>query len=93
MFISFVPADSGKATAKTNKANVRNGSCKWADPIYETTRLLQDSKTKQFEDKIYKIPVAMVRTCLFYFLNVDVVDNLLTFFDLFTLLLSGYITV
>ncbi|XP_057531984.1 uncharacterized protein LOC130810066 [Amaranthus tricolor] len=59
LFISFVPADSGKATAKTNKANVRNGSCKWADPIYETTRLLQDSKTKQFEDKIYKIPVAM----------------------------------
>ncbi|XP_021729476.1 GRIP and coiled-coil domain-containing protein 2-like [Chenopodium quinoa] len=59
LFISLVPADSGKATAKTNKANVRNGSCKWPDPIYETTRLLQDSRTKQFEEKIYKLLVAM----------------------------------
>ncbi|XP_010692592.1 uncharacterized protein LOC104905685 isoform X2 [Beta vulgaris subsp. vulgaris] len=59
LFISLVPADSGKATAKTNKGNVRNGSCKWADPIYESTRLLQDAKTKQFEDKVYKLLVAM----------------------------------
>lgn len=55
LFISLVPADSGKATGKTNKANVRNGSCKWSDPIYETTRLLQDSKTRQYEEKIYKL--------------------------------------
>ncbi|KNA14145.1 hypothetical protein SOVF_110290, partial [Spinacia oleracea] len=58
LFISLVPADSGKATGKTNKANVRNGSCKWSDPIYETTRLLQDSKTRQYEEKIYKLLVA-----------------------------------
>ena len=62
MFISFLPADSGKAIAKTTKANVRSGSCKWADPIYETTRLLQDIKTKQFDDKLYKLVVAMVGT-------------------------------
>lgn len=59
LFISFIPADSGKATAKTTKANVRNGTCKWADPIYETTRLLQDAKTKQYDEKLYKIIVAM----------------------------------
>ncbi|XP_058220413.1 uncharacterized protein LOC131330747 isoform X3 [Rhododendron vialii] len=59
LFISFIPADSGKATAKTTKANVRNGACKWGDPIYETTRLLQDSKSKQYEEKIYKFVVAM----------------------------------
>ncbi|KAL2894355.1 Ninein-like protein [Bienertia sinuspersici] len=59
LFISLVPGDSGKASAKTNKANVRNGSCKWSDPIYETTRLLQDTKTKQHEEKIYKLLVAM----------------------------------
>ncbi|KAK9740749.1 hypothetical protein RND81_03G057600 [Saponaria officinalis] len=59
LFISFIPTDSGKASAKTNKANVRNGTCKWADPIYETTRLLQDSKTKQYEEKLYKLVVAM----------------------------------
>jgi len=60
LFISFIPADTGKATAKTNKATVRNGTCKWADPIYETARLLQDSKTKHFEEKLYKLVVAMV---------------------------------
>ncbi|XP_022768285.1 myosin-9-like isoform X2 [Durio zibethinus] len=59
LYISFIPADSGKATAKTTKANVRNGTCKWADPIYETTRLLQNIKTKQFDEKLYKLVVAM----------------------------------
>lgn len=60
LFISFIPADSGKATAKTTKANVRNGTCKWGDPIYETTRLLQDTKTKQYDEKLYKLVVTMV---------------------------------
>ncbi|KAK6940114.1 NT-type C2 domain [Dillenia turbinata] len=59
LFISFIPADSGKATAKTTKANVRNGTCKWADPIYETTRLLQDAKTKLYDEKPYKLIVAV----------------------------------
>ncbi|KAI6687686.1 hypothetical protein NL676_024514 [Syzygium grande] len=59
LFISFIPADSGKATAKTTKANVRNGTCKWADPIYETTRLLQDIRTRQYDEKLYKLVVAM----------------------------------
>ncbi|KAJ6930515.1 hypothetical protein NC652_014135 [Populus alba x Populus x berolinensis] len=59
LFISFIPADSGKATAKTTKANVRNGTCKWADPIYETTRLLQDVKTKRYDEKLYKLVISM----------------------------------
>nr|XP_048333921.1 uncharacterized protein LOC125423507 [Ziziphus jujuba var. spinosa] len=59
LFISFIPADSAKATVKTTKANVRNGTCKWADPIYETTRLLQDIKTKQYDERIYKLVVTM----------------------------------
>lgn len=67
LFISFSPADSGKTIAKTTKANVRNGTCKWADPIYETTRLLQDVKTKQFDEKLYKLVVAMVDFVRFSF--------------------------
>ncbi|CAN8304474.1 unnamed protein product [Cochlearia groenlandica] len=59
LFISFIPADSVKATAKTTKALVRNGTCKWGDPIYETTRLLLDTRTKQYDEKLYKIVVAM----------------------------------
>lgn len=60
LFLSFIPAETGKATAKTNKANVRNGNCKWSDPIYEATRLLQDVRTKKYDDKLYKLIVAMV---------------------------------
>ncbi|KAJ1406801.1 NT-type C2 domain [Sesbania bispinosa] len=59
LFISFIPADTGKATSKTTKANVRNGTCKWGDPIYETTRLLQDIKTRQYDEKLYKLVVGM----------------------------------
>ncbi|VVA92125.1 unnamed protein product [Arabis nemorensis] len=59
LFISFIPADSVKATSKTTKALVRNGTCKWGDPIYETTRLLQDTRTRQYDEKLYKIVVAM----------------------------------
>jgi hypothetical protein len=60
LFLSFISAHTGKVTAKTNKANVRNGSCKWPDPIYEATQLLQDSRTKTYDDKLYKLVVAMV---------------------------------
>lgn len=59
MFISFVPTESGKTSAKTSKAIVRNGTCKWADPIYETTRLIQDTKTKKIDEKLYKLVVSM----------------------------------
>ncbi|XP_047326611.1 protein Daple-like [Impatiens glandulifera] len=59
LFIYFIPVDSGKPKAKTTKVNVRNGQCKWADPIYETTRLIQNSKSKQYDEKIYKFVVAM----------------------------------
>ncbi|KAL8128342.1 hypothetical protein AgCh_015073 [Apium graveolens] len=59
LFISFVPTESGKTSAKTSKANVRNGACKWGDPIYETTRLIQDTKTKKYDEKLYKLIVSM----------------------------------
>ncbi|XP_020590667.1 abnormal long morphology protein 1 [Phalaenopsis equestris] len=59
LFVTFTPTDSGKVAAKTTKASVRNGSCKWSDPIYETTRLLQDPKTKDYDEKLYKLVVAM----------------------------------
>ncbi|ONK75493.1 uncharacterized protein A4U43_C03F17480 [Asparagus officinalis] len=59
LFVSFIPTDTGKATAKTTKANVRNGNCKWSDPIYETTRLLQDTRSRKYDAKLYKLVVAM----------------------------------
>ncbi|CAN6466017.1 unnamed protein product [Victoria cruziana] len=59
LFVSFIPTDTGKLSAKTTKANVRNGNCKWSDPVYETTRLLQDHGSKKYDDKLYKLVVAM----------------------------------
>ncbi|WOL09418.1 sporulation-specific protein 15-like [Canna indica] len=59
LFVSFIPIDTGKATAKTNKVNIRNGNCKWPDPIYETTRLLLDARTKTYDEKLYRLVVAM----------------------------------
>eukprot|EP01018_Ginkgo_biloba_P038030 Gb_27516 [translate_table: standard] len=58
LFVSFIPAETGKVIAKTTKVSVRNGSCKWSDPIYETTRLLQDAKTKKYDEKQYKLVVS-----------------------------------
>ncbi|MCH95379.1 hypothetical protein A2U01_0016354, partial [Trifolium medium] len=76
LFISFIPADSGKVTSKTTKANVRNGTCKWSDPIYETTRLLQDIKTRQFDEKVYKLVVGMgsSRSSILGEANIDLAD-------------------
>ncbi|KAJ7959058.1 putative Myosin heavy chain-like protein [Quillaja saponaria] len=76
LFVSFIPADSGKVTAKTTKAIVRSGTCKWADPIYETTRLLQDIKTKQYDEKFYKIVVAMgsSRSSILGEVNINLAD-------------------
>lgn len=59
LFVSLIPVETGKATAKTTKVSVRNGSCKWSDPIYETTRLLQDAKTRKFDEKLFKLVVSM----------------------------------
>lgn len=59
LFLTFIPVDTGKATAKTTKASVRNGNCKWSDPIYESTRLLRDSQSRTYDDKLYKLVVAM----------------------------------
>lgn len=64
LFVSFIPAETGKATAKTTKASVRNGNCKWSDPIYETTRLLLDTRNRKYEEKLYKLVVSMVYTIL-----------------------------
>ncbi|KAH7656269.1 E3 ubiquitin ligase involved in syntaxin degradation protein [Dioscorea alata] len=76
LFVSFIPADTGKVIGKTTKANVRNGNCKWSDPLYETTRLLQDTRTKKYDDKLYKLLVAMgsSRSSLLGEANINLAD-------------------
>lgn len=66
MYISFISEETGNITAKTTKADVRNGGCKWLDPIYETTTLFLDTRMNKYNDKLFKIVVAMVCAYLSY---------------------------
>ncbi|KAI0499556.1 hypothetical protein KFK09_017762 [Dendrobium nobile] len=54
LMVSLFPVDAGKPTAKSEKVAVVDGSCNWAIPIYETVRLIQDSKTGKINDKTYQ---------------------------------------
>ncbi|KMZ57444.1 hypothetical protein ZOSMA_85G00060, partial [Zostera marina] len=76
LFISFFSAETGKVTSKTTKANVRNGSCKWSDPIYETTKLFHDTRTKKYDEKYHKIAVAMgtTRSSILGEVNINLAD-------------------
>ncbi|XP_073137964.1 uncharacterized protein [Henckelia pumila] len=51
--ISLVPADTGKPTLKSDKAVVRDGSCYWENPVYETVRFNRDSKSGKVLERIY----------------------------------------
>ncbi|XP_073055661.1 uncharacterized protein [Primulina eburnea] len=51
--ISLVPADTGKPTVKSDKAVVRDGSCFWENPVYETVRFNRDSKSGKVLERIY----------------------------------------
>lgn len=53
LVVSLFPPDAGKPTARSENVAVVGGSCNWAIPIYETVRLIQDSKTGKFNEKIY----------------------------------------
>ncbi|KZV40973.1 myosin-9 [Dorcoceras hygrometricum] len=51
--ISLVPADTGKPTIKSDKAVVRDGSCFWENPLYETVKFNRDSKSGKVLERIY----------------------------------------
>ncbi|KAL0448013.1 UNVERIFIED_CONTAM: hypothetical protein Slati_1929200 [Sesamum latifolium] len=53
LMISVVPADTGRPTVKSDKAAVRNGSCLWENPVYETVKLNQDPKSGKIHERIY----------------------------------------
>ncbi|XP_022157644.1 myosin-3-like [Momordica charantia] len=59
--LSVVPGDVGKPTARLDKATVRDGSCKWENPVYETVKFVRDTKTGKINEKIYYFLVSMGR--------------------------------
>ncbi|KAI3501265.1 hypothetical protein L1887_29129 [Cichorium endivia] len=58
LMIAVIPGDVGKPTARLDKAKVRDGSCYWEKPHYETLKFIQDQKTGKFNEKIYRFVVA-----------------------------------
>ncbi|KAK4435305.1 hypothetical protein Salat_0693900 [Sesamum alatum] len=53
LMISVVPADVGKPTVKSDKAAVRDGSCFWENPVYETVKFNRDPKSGKIHERIY----------------------------------------
>lgn len=56
--ISLIPADVGKPTVRLGKAVIRDGSCKWESPIYETVKFIKELKTGKIQEKIYRFIVS-----------------------------------
>ncbi|XP_028806198.1 golgin subfamily A member 6-like protein 22 isoform X1 [Neltuma alba] len=58
LMISLVPDDVGKPTVKLEKTAVQEGTCVWENPVFESVKLVQDSKSGKIHEKIYHFVVA-----------------------------------
>nr|GEW25664.1 hypothetical protein [Tanacetum cinerariifolium] len=58
LIISVIPADIGKSTRKLEKAKIKDGSCCWEKPHYETVKFVQDPTNGKFHEKIYHFVLA-----------------------------------
>lgn len=60
LMISLVPEDVGKPTVRLEKAAVQDGTCSWENPVFETVKLIRESKTGKLHEKIYHFIVSTV---------------------------------
>lgn len=58
LMVSLVPDDVGKPTVKLEKTAVQDGTCLWENPIFESVKLVRDSKSGILHEKIYHFIVA-----------------------------------
>ncbi|XP_073132959.1 uncharacterized protein [Henckelia pumila] len=57
LMVSLIPADTGKPTAKSDKAVVRDGSCLWENPVYETVKFNREPKSGKIHERKYYLAV------------------------------------
>ncbi|KAL3833512.1 hypothetical protein ACJIZ3_008248 [Penstemon smallii] len=57
LMVFIVPADTGKATVKSEKATIRDGSCFWENPVYETVKFNRDQKSGKIHERMYNFVV------------------------------------
>ncbi|XP_010473572.1 PREDICTED: golgin subfamily A member 6-like protein 22 [Camelina sativa] len=60
LVLSLVPGDVGKPTARSEKAIVKDGHCRWEIPVYETVKFLKDAKTGKVNQRIYHLIVSSI---------------------------------
>nr|KYP65606.1 Laminin subunit alpha-2 [Cajanus cajan] len=58
LVLSIVPGDIGKVTTRLEKAAVRDGVCRWENPVYETIKFVQEPKTGKFSERVYHFVVS-----------------------------------
>lgn len=59
LLVSLVSVDTGKVTSKTGKAPVKNGTCQWSEPLFESTLISSDSNGKDGPKELCKLVVSM----------------------------------
>ncbi|XP_039137404.1 myosin-3-like [Dioscorea cayenensis subsp. rotundata] len=59
LFVSIVSVETGKTIAKSSRTAVHGGTCQWTDSFSESIWVSQDGATKELEECLYKIVVAM----------------------------------
>ncbi|CAI0414454.1 unnamed protein product [Linum tenue] len=58
LVVSVVPGDVGKPTGRSEKAPIKDGSCRWEYPVYETVKFSHDSKTGKINERMYHFIVS-----------------------------------
>ncbi|XP_010241653.1 PREDICTED: protein MLP1-like [Nelumbo nucifera] len=59
ILVSLVSLETGRTTAKTSKAVVRNGTCQWTETLTESIWISQDDASKELEECLFKLIVSM----------------------------------
>lgn len=60
LVLSIRPEDGEKATTILEKTWVRDGVCRWENPVYETVKFTQDPKAGKIHDRIYYFVISTV---------------------------------
>ncbi|KAM6587914.1 hypothetical protein CsatA_010519 [Cannabis sativa] len=73
LMVSVIPGELGKPSVKLDKATIRDGSCRWENPVYETVKFSQDPRTGKISEKIYRFSVSYGsgKGCVFGEVSID----------------------
>lgn len=58
--VSIISVETGRTTTKTGKSSVRTGNCRWTETLSDSIWIPQDDASKEVEQCLFKLVVAMV---------------------------------